>query len=80
MASLRGQSGTFDYLLITAFGKSLYRTTMDTEMKITEDRHKPIAAHIDAIRNVFRNRITGAGGQVGKALLNEIENAVQRNK
>lgn len=77
---LRGQSGTFDYTLVTAFGKSLYKTTMDSEIKITEDFHKLIAAHIDAIRNVFRNRITGDGGQVGKALLREIEGAVQRYK
>lgn len=75
---LRGQSGTFDYQLITSFGKSLYQATMDSEMKVTEDRRKLIAAHIDAIRNVFRNRITGDGGQVGKALLREIENAVKR--
>ncbi len=77
---LRGQSGTFDYHLITSFTKSLYQATMDPEMKITEDRHKLIAAHIDAVRNVFRNRITGSGGQVGKALLREIEDAVQRYK
>ena len=77
---LRGQSGTFDYLLITAFGKSLYKATMDTEMKITENRLKLVEAHIDAIRTVFRNRITGDGGQVGKALLGEIENAAQKYK
>ncbi|MHA1154409.1 MAG: response regulator [Alphaproteobacteria bacterium] len=77
---LRGQSGTFDYQLITSFGKSLYKTTMDPEIKITEDLHKMIAAHVDAIRNVFRNRITGDGGQVGKALLREIENAAQKHK
>lgn len=47
-------------------------------MKITEDRLKLIEAHIDAIRNVFRNRVTGDGGQVGKALLREIENAAQK--
>ncbi len=77
---LRGQSGTFDYQLITSFGKSLYQATMDPEMKITENRLKLIEAHIDAIRNVFRNRITGGGGQVGKALLSEIENVAQRYK
>ena len=77
---LRGQSGTFDYQLITSFGKSLYLTTMDTEVKVTEDLHKLIAAHIDAIRNVFRNRITGDGGQVGKALLREIDSAVKKYK
>ncbi len=77
---LRGQSGTFDYRLVTSFGKSLYQATMDPEMKITEGRKDLIEAHIDAIRNVFRNRITGDGGQVGKALLREIENVAQRTK
>ena len=77
---LRGQSGTFDYQLITAFGKSLYQATMDTEIKVTENRLKLIAAHIDAIRTVFRNRVTGDGGQVGKTLLREIENASQKYK
>jgi CheY-like chemotaxis protein len=77
---LRGQSGTFDYKLITSFGKSLYQATMDPEMKITEGRKDLIEAHIDAIRNVFRNRITGDGGQVGKALLREIENVAKRTK
>ncbi len=77
---LRGQSGTFDYQLITSFGKSLYKATMDTEMKITENRLKLVEAHIDAIRTVFRNRITGDGGKVGKALLGEIENAAQKYK
>ena len=75
---LRGQSGTFDYQLITSFGKSLYQATMDPEMKITENCLKLVEAHIDAIRNVFRNRITGDGGQVGKALLREIEGAVKK--
>ena len=75
---LRGQSGTFGYQLITSFGKSLYQETMDPEMKVTEGRLKLIEAHIDAIRNVFRNRITGDGGQVGLTLLHEIEDAVQR--
>ena len=77
---LRGQSGTFDYQLVTSFGKSLYKTTMDNEIEITEGYHELIAAHIDAIRNVFRNRITGDCGQVGKALLREIEGAVQKYK
>ncbi len=77
---LRGQSGTFDYQLITAFGKSLYKTTLDSDMDITEDRLKLVEAHIDAIRTVFRNRIQGDGGQVGKALLHEIEQAVMKYK
>ncbi len=77
---LRGQSGTFDYQLVTSFGKSLYKATLDSDMEITEDRLKLIAAHIDAIRTVFRNRVQGDGGQVGKALLREIDLAVKKYK
>ncbi len=77
---LRGQSGTFDYQLVTAFGKSLYKATLDSDMEITEDRLKLMAAHIDAIRTVFRNRVQGDGGQVGKALLREIDLAVKKYK
>lgn len=77
---LRGQSGTFDYPLITEFGKSLYEATMDPDTVITEDKRKLIAAHIDAIRTVFKNRIQGSGGEVGSALLREIEQAVKRYK
>lgn len=75
---LRGQSGTFDYPLITEFGKSLYEATIDPEMFITPDRQKLLEAHVDAIRTVFRERITGHGGQVGATLLREIEVAVRK--
>ena len=75
---LRGQSGTFDYQLITAFGKSLYQSTLDTQWVVNEDRRKLIKAHIDAISTVFKNRIQGDGGQVGKALLREIGLAVEK--
>ena len=75
---LRGQSGTFDYPLITKLSKSLYESTMDSEKQITDDRKNLINAHIDAIRTVFKNRITGEGGEVGLALLHDIEIAVRK--
>jgi CheY-like chemotaxis protein len=75
---LRGQSGTFDYPLITKLAKSLYEVTADPGRKITADRKKLVDAHIDAIRTVFKNRITGEGGEVGIALLRDIEVAVKK--
>ncbi|WP_422369375.1 response regulator [Pelagibius sp.] len=75
---LRGQGGIFDYPLITAFGKTLYEATIDTDAKVTENRLKLIEAHIDAIRLVFTNKIRGKGGDVGKALLKDIERAVKK--
>jgi CheY-like chemotaxis protein len=77
---LRGQGSTFDYPLITELSKSLYEATLDPERRITDDRKKLIGAHIDAIRTVFKNRITGDGGEVGLALLHDIEVAVKKYK
>lgn len=75
---LRGQSGTFDYPLITKLSKSLYEATSDPDRQITGDRKNLIDAHIDAIRTVFKNRITGDGGEVGLAVLHDIEVAVHK--
>lgn len=75
---LRGQGGTFDYPLITDFGKSLYEATMNSEMLVTQDRLKLLEAHIDVIRTVFSNRIQGDGGEVGATLLKEIDVAVRK--
>jgi len=75
---LRGQSGTFDYPLITKLSKSLYEATSDPDRQITNDRKKLIDAHIDAVRTVFKNRITGDGGEIGLALLHDIEVAVRK--
>ena len=75
---LRGQGGIFDYPLITDVGKSLYKATKPTGHPPTKDRIKLIGAHIDTIRTVFKNKIVGDGGEIGNALLKEIEEAVRR--
>lgn len=75
---LRGQGGVFDYPLITAFGKTLYEATSDAGADITENRLKLMEAHIDALRLVFSKQIKGNGGEVGLALMKDIERAVQK--
>ena len=75
---LRGQGGIFDYPLITAFGKSLYEATLDTNARMTQNRLKLIEAHIDAVRLVFNKKIRGQGGEVGAKLLKDIERAVKK--
>ena len=75
---LRGQGGTFDYPLVTSFGRSLYEATMDPNAVVSEGKQKLIAAHIDAIKTVFNNRIKGDGGEVGAALLQDIRLAVKK--
>ena len=75
---LRGQGGTFDYPLVTSFGRSLYEATKDPGVIVTDGRQKLIAAHIDAIKTVFNNRIKGDGGEVGATLLQDITLAVKK--
>ena len=75
---LRGQGGIFDYPLISAFGKTLYEATIDTSAKISAHRLELIEAHIDAIRLVFTQKVRGHGGDVGAALLKDIERAVKK--
>lgn len=74
---LRGQSGIFDYPLITGVGKSLYLATVNPDMSVPESQLKLFGAHIDTIRAVLRNKIKGDGGDIGLALLKEIEAAAK---
>jgi CheY-like chemotaxis protein len=75
---LRGQGGIFDYPLISAFGKTLYEATTDSNAEASEKRLKLLEAHIDAIRLVFTKQVRGDGGEVGAALLKDIETAVKK--
>ena len=45
---------------------------------MSENKANLIGAHVDAIRTVFNNKIKGDGGEVGVALMREIEAAVKR--
>ena len=74
---LRGQGGTFGYPLITVFGKMLFEVT--GEGCAQDDNAVGIVkAHIDAMRAVIREKISGDGGQVGRALLKSLEAAIER--
>jgi hypothetical protein len=75
---LRGQSGIFDYPLITHIAKSLYEATMTANIEVTGAWIELIGAHIDTIRAVFSQKISGTGGDVGAALQKEMEIAVRK--
>ena len=74
---LRGQGGIFGYGLITVVGKSLYEITRmgcptdDVSVDV-------VKAHIDTMRVVFRDKITGDGGEVGRELLKGLSAAAKR--
>lgn len=75
---LRGQSGIFDYPLITHIAKSLYEATTASNIEVTGAWIELIGAHIDTIRAVFSDKISGNGGEVGANLLREMEVAVKK--
>jgi len=65
---IRSQAGTFGYDLATLIAKSLSgfcskHPTINAEQLVV------IRKHIDALGTVFKHKITGDGGNVGKELL-----------
>ncbi|MBL4893311.1 MAG: hypothetical protein JKY59_00340 [Emcibacter sp.] len=75
---MRGQGGTFGYQLISDFSDGLYDFTGKTTA--TSDRNvEIIKAHIDAMRVVIKDRVSGDGGDIGKQLKIGLEQAIKKN-
>lgn len=74
---LRGQGGTFGYPLISIFGKSLFDSTREG-CPLTENQVEIVKAHIDAMRAVIREKISGDGGDVGKEIVESLQQAISR--
>lgn len=76
---LRGQGGTFGYPLITSVGKMLYEitgfacSTDDMAIRI-------VKAHIDIMRVVFRDKVTGDGGETGRELIKTLIKAIRQEQ
>jgi len=64
---LRGQGGTFGYPLISIFGKMLYEATGPNGRQ-DDNAVEIVKAHIDAMRAVLRDKISGDGGEIGREL------------
>ena len=75
---LRGQGGTFGYPLMSVLGKRLYDCTLEG-CRQDDDAVEIIKAHIDAMRAVIRDKVSGDGGQVGRALLTALDQAVAQH-
>ena len=75
---LRGQGGTFGYPLITIFGKMLYECT-GKGCREDDNAVDIVKAHIDAMRAVLREKIGDDGGEVGRALMGMLKEAVEKN-
>ncbi len=74
---LRGQGGMFDYPLVTEFGASLYQCTGGSP-RITHNHLALVKAHIDAIRAVINDKVSGDGGVVGRALVAGLAQAKEK--
>jgi len=73
---LRGQGGTFGYPLISTFGKMLYDATGEG-CREDDNAVGIVKAHIDAMRAVLREKVSGDGGEVGRALLASLQKAIE---
>jgi CheY-like chemotaxis protein len=74
---LRGQGGTFGYPIITSVGEMLYKMTQAPCP--TEDRAVTvIKAHVDTMRTVFRDKVTGDGGEIGVQLMQDLKKAIRK--
>lgn len=75
---VKGQGGSFDYHLMTAIGNQLCRYIERIE-GAPNDRHMEVVkVHIDAMRLVIGQRMSGDGGDVGENLLRGLEAAIQK--
>ena len=74
---LRGQGGTFGYPLITVFGKMLYDATR-RGCREDDNAVEIVKAHVDAMRAVVREKISGDGGKVGRELHESLQHAIKK--
>ncbi|MCF8473610.1 MAG: hypothetical protein K9G26_02855 [Emcibacter sp.] len=74
---MRGQGGTFGYPLISHFSDGLYDFT-GVSTSTSDKNVEIIKAHIDAMRIVIKERISGDGGEIGAQLKNGLDVAIKK--
>ena len=74
--TLRGQGSTFGYLLISTVSTMLYNVTGEG---CPEDNKalKAVEFHIETMRAVLRDDVTGDGGETGRHLVNELQRHIK---
>ena len=76
---MKGQGGTFGYPLITAFADSLHGFAT-TKGELTDNHVELIKTHVDAMRVVIKDRVSGDGGEIGKQLTDSLNEAIEKYK
>lgn len=76
---MKGQGGSFGYQLITTVGNRLCRMLerFDGSLK-PEVENEAIRIHIDAMRLVIANRMTGDGGAEGEAIMLGVQQVAEK--
>ena len=69
---LRGQGGVFGYQLVTAVSESLFRLSNNIT-GIPPDALKLIRTHIDLLKAIIREDVSGDGGALGPELMSSLE-------
>ena len=76
---LRGQGGTFGYPLISIFGKMLFDSTREG-CREDDAQVEIVKAHVDAMRAVLREKISGDGGAIGQALIKALREGIDKQE
>ena len=74
---MRGQGGTFGYPLMSNFADGLYDFT-GVSTGTSDKNVEIIKAHVDAMRLVIKDRISGDGGDIGSQLKLGLEAAIKK--
>lgn len=74
---LRGQGGIFGYPLISQFGKSLYDITKEHAV-ISPQLLDLVDSHIDLVKIVINQKVSGDGGDTGRQLLQSLAAAKKK--
>lgn len=76
---LRNQGGTFGYPLVSRVATSLYRYT-ESKGNASDEHLTVIKAHIDTLATLLHHKVAGDGGEVGKALLKALKEAILKHE
>jgi chemotaxis protein histidine kinase CheA len=74
---LKGQAGTFDYMLVTVIGNDLCRFIEHSE-EITPIQIKVMRFHLDAMQRVVDLKMTGDDNEQGQRMITTLQGMTQK--
>lgn len=74
---LRGMGGTFGYNLVSIIGDQMYRMIQSFDI-IDDARAMALRLHLDALKVVVAQKITGDGGDHGRSVLDGLSRVYRK--